>query len=551
VTLTASGGTFTSWTVNSGGAVLSPNNTSSVVTFIMPNADVNITGNFAPSGSGSGFSPSATPVSSGPAPTPEPVPAPEPTDVPSAPGGDLTDLIDGLNEDLDDLLDADTLNLVDIIDILKTVSEAIEVAPKTTAAERLEVFRAIVRYNRMVDAALEAIAAATASTGGGSASLNRLVAANDEVALFLSDASESNLILMKESVSTALNNIKMIEEATQRAIHDKVFVDVGDAKTLKIDPDAMALLVERDADVVIVSNDGTFSFSASSFDRDAEDELMVNFDITMDGDNKAGTVKFELMNADTRVIELDKNFEIKVKIASDNIFKLVPYQFVTDGDLAPLTLTKVDGDMQILSMKSNKLGRIILTEELVNLSDLNTISWAKNQIEFLASRRIVTGMPNGTYAGDKLITRAEFLTLLINTFDLNVPGATSNFTDVSASDWYYRSVSVASTLKIVSGYPNGEFKPNAPITRGDMSIIIEKVLRMTDASLIIPMEGLEVEIASEYMDKGDMPQYNVKSVGIVSELEIMNGYPDVNFKATKNANRAEAAVIIHNILNNL
>jgi hypothetical protein len=353
------------------------------------------------------------------------------------------------------------------------------------------------------------------------------------------------------TVSDALAKIKKIQDAIQLNIEYKVYVDATGTNSLRIEKDALKLLKDEKATVVINANGGTFSFSTDDSNISENNDLFVNFEVKIDADNKAGKIKFELMSGDKNILETKKDFKVVVPMTATNIFKLVPQQFGANGELENVKLSRVDTLKKALVIKSINVREIVLTEEIVTLNDLDKMAWAKGQIEFLAARNIAKGMPNGSFAGEKQITRAEFITLIVKTFNLSVDNATSNYTDVKSSDWYYNAVSSANAFKLVTGFPNGEFKPNAPITRGHMAIIVEKVLRLQDRGTVEKMTGLETEIADEYIDNGLISSYNKMSVGIVSELGIMTGYPDKTFASSKNANRAEAAVMISNILNKL
>lgn len=78
----------------------------------------------------------------------------------------------------------------------------------------------------------------------------------------------------------------------------------------------------------------------------------------------------------------------------------------------------------------------------------------------------ISGYPDGTVGPDKTITRAEAATMFYNLLsDKN--GDAKAFTDVPANQWYAKAVMTLAGKGVISGYPDGTFKPNAPITRAE------------------------------------------------------------------------------------
>lgn len=69
------------------------------------------------------------------------------------------------------------------------------------------------------------------------------------------------------------------------------------------------------------------------------------------------------------------------------------------------------------------------------------------------------------------VTRAEAAYMLYQLLGMS-PGQGSDFSDVKSSDWYADAVAAISERQIMIGYPDGSFKPNAPLTRAHMAKII-------------------------------------------------------------------------------
>jgi hypothetical protein len=89
-----------------------------------------------------------------------------------------------------------------------------------------------------------------------------------------------------------------------------------------------------------------------------------------------------------------------------------------------------------------------------------TDHWAKEAVNDMGSRMIISGIGNDTFEPDRDITRAEFAAVIVRALGLK-PGTGGNpFTDVSSNVWYCDYVKTATEYKLISGYGNGKFGPD-------------------------------------------------------------------------------------------
>jgi len=93
-------------------------------------------------------------------------------------------------------------------------------------------------------------------------------------------------------------------------------------------------------------------------------------------------------------------------------------------------------------------------------NDLNSVPWAKEAIESLAARGIIHGKSEeqGIFAPNDRITRAEFITLIVNAFQLSKT-PTGTFADVKPNHWYYRNVMIAKTWALFQERATTTFIP--------------------------------------------------------------------------------------------
>ena len=93
---------------------------------------------------------------------------------------------------------------------------------------------------------------------------------------------------------------------------------------------------------------------------------------------------------------------------------------------------------------------------------------------------IISGYEDGTFRGNELVTRAEFVTLVFNILIDKPYRSTENnisyFSDVTADDWFYSAVEVCVNRKIISGYGDGTFRPRNHINVKEADIICTNLL---------------------------------------------------------------------------
>ncbi|MBR4015370.1 MAG: S-layer homology domain-containing protein, partial [Anaerotignum sp.] len=106
-------------------------------------------------------------------------------------------------------------------------------------------------------------------------------------------------------------------------------------------------------------------------------------------------------------------------------------------------------------------------------SDVKATSWYNEAVSSMANGGYVVGYPDGTFGGGKNITRAEFVTMLVNF--MGISEGTAVFSDVKESHWAYKQIATASK-GLVSGYPDGTFRPDQPITRAEAVSILNRIL---------------------------------------------------------------------------
>ena len=115
---------------------------------------------------------------------------------------------------------------------------------------------------------------------------------------------------------------------------------------------------------------------------------------------------------------------------------------------------------------------------LVSYNDFPDVQygeWYNTAISTMVALDIVSGYPDGTFKPDQYITRAELATISARFSEVVYNGG-NPFTDIPDDHWAAGFISLSAYLGWVSGYPDGTFKPDQYITRAETMSLINRVL---------------------------------------------------------------------------
>ncbi|MBQ3054847.1 MAG: S-layer homology domain-containing protein [Oscillospiraceae bacterium] len=176
-------------------------------------------------------------------------------------------------------------------------------------------------------------------------------------------------------------------------------------------------------------------------------------------------------------------------------------------------------------------------------------SWAQPSVDFARSLGILPTHLDNNYTEN--ITRKEFCDLIANFIRVKT-GSTPEDTCkqkglvVSAqpySDSSDTSIPYISALGIVTGYPDGTFRPNDSIKRQDAAIMLQRLATLLEAS--------PAGESLSFTDATQISAYAKPGVDYVTSLKIMNGNANGTFAPLANITREQAVITMVNAYNNI
>ncbi|WP_274318745.1 S-layer homology domain-containing protein, partial [Paenibacillus qinlingensis] len=178
------------------------------------------------------------------------------------------------------------------------------------------------------------------------------------------------------------------------------------------------------------------------------------------------------------------------------------------------------------------------TKPTINFNDISE-HWAEASVKQAVSIGIVTGYPDGTFKPGSTVSRAEFAVMLMNALKPQEAGAELTFTDTAKiGAWAQKAIAQAVKAGVIKGYEDGSFRPDEEITRAEMVAMIANALSLT----------VESNIATGFADDKDIPAWTRGAVAAVKQLGLVEGKGANEFDANGKTTRAEAVTVLLKML---
>lgn len=173
-------------------------------------------------------------------------------------------------------------------------------------------------------------------------------------------------------------------------------------------------------------------------------------------------------------------------------------------------------------------------------TDLDDVIWARNAIVTLSNKGILKGVGDNKFAPNTLVTREEFVKMLVCAFgDKTQTAKEVNFSDVDPNEWYAEFVFAAVESGIVNGKGDGTFGVGENITRQDMAAMAYRAA----------LKNISPDDETDIFDDFDsVDAYAKSAVAVMAQKGIINGKENRMFCPLDNATRAEAAKVIFEII---
>jgi hypothetical protein len=183
-------------------------------------------------------------------------------------------------------------------------------------------------------------------------------------------------------------------------------------------------------------------------------------------------------------------------------------------------------------------------KDALRFEDVPDNYWAKPYIDALSSRELISGFEDGSFKPDQPVTRAQIANIVSRTFDLSAEKESIAFSDVQGTYWAKDSIDEVVKGGFMTGFPKNIFQPNSPVTRAQAFATLA-------TGLELETPGNVQAVLARYTDTGAIPVWAKDKTAAATAGSLVVNYPNLDqLKPGQPTTRAELSALIYQALVN-
>lgn len=206
-----------------------------------------------------------------------------------------------------------------------------------------------------------------------------------------------------------------------------------------------------------------------------------------------------------------------------------------DGNYTYEVLVKNTSGMLSTPLMSGEV-RIRLSDPFAELisryKDMNEGDWYLPYMKTLTEQKLIVGYEDQTLRPDRSISRAEVSMILSRQQGWSNQVKNTVFPDVTKDHYASGAIAQAEKRGFIKGFPDGSFRPNEPILRADLAVLLNRIFTYSSG-----------EFQQTFIDVG-RDEYYSEAINLLAGASIIQGYEDQSFKPKKPLTRAEFATML-------
>ncbi len=166
--------------------------------------------------------------------------------------------------------------------------------------------------------------------------------------------------------------------------------------------------------------------------------------------------------------------------------------------------------------------------------------WAVAFVEVLLNKGLISGFGDGTFKPEAPITRAQYAAVIAKTFELPLKNKYSKFTDIKPDFWAAAAIERAASMGFISGFPDSTFRPGQNLTK------IQAIVSIVNG---LQLSGGNPNVLTVYRDRAQIPSYASEAVAIATQKLLVVNYPQTEIlEPLRDITRAEVVALIYQAL---
>ena len=326
--------------------------------------------------------------------------------------------------------------------------------------------------------------------------------------------------------------------------HAEVTIPMESVKTIQKDTKADAVIKTDLGDITVANSDlsalitGTGSDVTFTIDKNSDGSMKLN--ITSGGKNIAAGryILGYKYKADDAVM---KALAGKTGIDNSNLVGVLLGAKGADGNVTQTIIRDsfVTADGYVV-VNAPVGGTVTAAANGRSFSDVASSAWYAKAVGFAVSHELFNGVSDDEFAPSKSMTRGMFVTVLNRLAGEEDFNGKTDFTDVGSDAWYATGTSWAASKGIVSGYGDGKFGPDDPVTREQMAVIMYNFTK----AMGYDIKGSAA--LTKFSDSASVHSWAAEAMQWAVGTGIMSGNADGTLNPRGTATRAQVATIMSN-----
>ena len=156
---------------------------------------------------------------------------------------------------------------------------------------------------------------------------------------------------------------------------------------------------------------------------------------------------------------------------------------------------------------------------------------------------LMNGVGEGLFAPNATLDRATLATVLYREAGESAAKGTASFTDIAEGQWYTDAVNWAAEQGVVNGYPDGTFRPEAPITRQEMATMLYRYWKLRGGKYTA-----KDDVLAGYQDRCEVADWALEAMSWTVQSGIIVGMTPTTLNPAGSATRAQVALVLVNYL---
>ena len=212
-----------------------------------------------------------------------------------------------------------------------------------------------------------------------------------------------------------------------------------------------------------------------------------------------------------------------------------PQPLVSAGN--QLNPTQVKGRVNFMAVLEDHPRRISASSSI--FSDLAG-HWTADFVAALVKKGVISGFPDGTFAPNAPINRAQYAAIIAQSFQLPPRNSSNQFTDVNPSFWAASAIFKAAEMGFISGFPDGTFRAGQNLTKVQAIVSLVNGLKLT---------GGNPQVLNVYSDRAQIPSYATNAIAVATQALLVVNYPQrEQLEPQRDITRGEVATLIYQAL---